>query len=327
MSGRVLHTGQAIVDIVMRVDRMPPIGGDVYAHDSELTAGGGYNVMSAAARDGADVVYLGTTGDGQFGRIVRDALAAEGISSPTAPRFGKDTGYCVAIVDQNAERTFVSYLGAEGTLRLDDLQAVDVSDEDIVYVSGYSLLHEPSRTALLAWLPSLPSATRILFDPSPLVAEIPDDAFRLLLSTAWLWTLNARESRIVLERLGVVELDSEPGASGADASRAAAPTLARVIAGRVLVRDGDEGAFLADATGDGEQVSLLHVPSTPVVPVDTNGAGDAHTGVLAAHLARGGALVEAVRRANVAAAVAVTRPGPATSPISQEIDALLDTYS
>ena len=56
---------------------------------------------------------------------------------------------------------------------------------------------------------------------------------------------------------------------------------------------------------------------------DTNGAGDAHSGVLAAALARGATAAEAASRANASAALAVTRVGPATAPVSADIDRLL----
>lgn len=317
MTGRVLHTGQAIVDVVMRVAAMPPVGGDVFASDSAFTAGGGFNVMAAAARDGGEVVYLGATGDGPFGTIVRDALAAERISTPAPPVTGQDTGYCVAIVDDDAERTFVSYLGAEGHVTLDDLTAVEVRSDDVVYVTGYSLLHGTNRASLLAWLPTLPEGTRVVFDPSPLVDEIPDDAWTALVEGAWLWTLNAREAGLALNRLARV-------AAGDPGSSTMAEDLADRLGRRVLLRCGGEGAYLADPGTPGTPARrAVHVPGFPVVPVDTNGAGDAHTGVLAAALARGVDLAAAVPRANAAAALAITRPGPATSPDATEIDALV----
>jgi len=60
-----------------------------------------------------------------------------------------------------------------------------------------------------------------------------------------------------------------------------------------------------------------------VEAVDTTGAGDAHCGVLAAELLRGADLATAAARANAAAAIAVTRRGPATAPTRAEVDALL----
>jgi len=58
----------------------------VFATESSLQPGGGFNVMAAAVRAGADVVYAGGHGDGQLGAAVRAALAAEGIVAALAPR-------------------------------------------------------------------------------------------------------------------------------------------------------------------------------------------------------------------------------------------------
>ena len=92
------------------------------------------------------------------------------------------------------------------------------------------------------------------------------------------------------------------------------------VGGLALVRDGARGCWLAAA---GTSALPLLVPGFEVRAVDTNGAGDAHGGVLAAALARGMAPVDAVARANAAAALAVTRVGPATAPTTSAIDALV----
>lgn len=330
MSARVLHTGQAIVDIVLGIDRLPEPGGDTYAHDSRITAGGGFNVMAAAARDGAEVVYLGARGTGPFSDVVTAALAGEGIATPAEPVSGLDTGYCVALVDHTAERTFVSVLGAEGRSGIENLRAVVPTADDVVYVTGYSLLHETNRTALVEWLRELPAGSRVLVDPSPLVDEVPEVGWRAVREAAWTWTVNAREARLMLERLareGAAESspDEVVPASTADATTAdtddPAVLVAALAAGlgrQVVLRCGADGCWWCEPGG-----SPVHVPGHPVVAVDTNGAGDAHCGVLMAHLARGGSLLDGLRRANVAAAVAVTRPGPATSPTSREIDAIV----
>ena len=68
--------------------------------------------------------------------------------------------------------------------------------------------------------------------------------------------------------------------------------------------------------------AAAHPPSIPVAPVDTNGAGDAHSGVLAAALAHGTDLATALRWANVAGALTTTRFGPATCPSGAQIRAL-----
>lgn len=66
-------------------------------------------------------------------------------------------------------------------------------------------------------------------------------------------------------------------------------------------------------------------PRLPETPVDTNGAGDTHTGVLLAEVARGSDWAQACRRANAAGAIKVTRKGPTTAPTAAEIDAYLSS--
>ncbi len=83
----------------------------------------------------------------------------------------------------------------------------------------------------------------------------------------------------------------------------------------VIVRMGADGCLLL-APGAGQ---LVHVPGFPVAAVDTNGAGDTHVGVFIAALACGADPTEAARQANAAAALSVTRTGPATAPSAAEL--------
>jgi len=85
----------------------------------------------------------------------------------------------------------------------------------------------------------------------------------------------------------------------------------------LVVRDGPNGCWVS------LQGEARHVPGFKVTAVDSNGAGDAHAGVFLAGLAQGLEPADAARRANAAAALAVTRWGPATSPGAAEVDALL----
>ncbi len=109
-------------------------------------------------------------------------------------------------------------------------------------------------------------------------------------------------------------------ATGLDDLAGAAVRLLEAVRapGLVVVRDGPAGRWVADGRSE-----PVHVPGFPVDAVDTNGAGDAHGGVLAAALARGDEPIAAAKRANAAAAIAVTRRGPATAPTTAEIDDLL----
>ncbi|GAB3616864.1 PfkB family carbohydrate kinase [Okibacterium endophyticum] len=310
MTGRLVYTGNVIVDIVVDVDRIPEPGGDTIAGSSEVTAGGGYNVMIAAARDGADVLYAGQYGAGIFGGIVRSALADAGFDLAQPGLDDVDSGYSIVIVDETAERTFITHVGAEGRLDATAIGSVAAADDDIVVVSGYSLAHPVNAAALPGWLDTLPERTKVVLDPSPLVAELPPDVLERVLSRTDVLTANAREMRLLAGSTGP-----------ADLALAAAEAVQRLRrGGTVLARDGAAGCIVADGSGETRAIAGF-----PVDPIDTTGAGDAHTGVLVAALLRGEPLADAVRRANAAAAVAVSRRGPATAPTAAETDRLLDT--
>ncbi|MFD4672580.1 PfkB family carbohydrate kinase [Lentzea sp. NPDC058450] len=301
---RLISTGNVIVDLVLTVDHLPEPGGDIIASGSRTTAGGGLNTLVAAQRAGLPVVFAGQYGTGPMGDVVRAALAESGAQIVQTGLDDVDSGYCVALVDATAERTFVTTVGAEAMLTRADLDRVPVTEHDLVHVSGYSLAHPVNAAALTGWLPTLPAGTKVITDPSPLVGDLDPAVLGPVLLHTDVLSANAREATI---------------ATGLAGAEAAAALVDRIRpGGLVVVRDGAAGCWLA---GAGQEP--LRVPGFPVHAVDTNGAGDAHAGVLAAGLAAGLSAPRAARRANAAAAIAVTRTGPATSPTSAEIDAFL----
>ena len=312
-TGRVLHAGQAVVDVVLRIPAVPDPGGDVFASSHDLVAGGGVNTMTAAARDGAQVVYLGSHGTGPFGDLVRSALSDEGVHVLAEPAPAQDTGFSVALVDDSAERTFISTSGAEACTPLPQLLAGTPVPGDVLCVSGYSLAHPVNRESLLEWLPSLADGIRVVVDPSPVIGDVDLEAVHVLLRRADVWSTNEREARLLLGRL-----DADPSTAASELESLARNLSTRI--GKVVVlRAGAHGALLARPDG-----TVLPLPAPEVTAVDTNGAGDAHTGVLCAQLAAGASLESAVRRAGVAAAIAVTRRGPATAPTADETDHMLE---
>jgi sugar/nucleoside kinase (ribokinase family) len=301
---RLIHTGQVLVDLVMRVGDLPTPGGDVLATDSKFEVGGGFNVMAAARRSGMAVVYAAGHGTGRFGDMARAALAAEQIDAAAARSASRDTGICVAIVDATAERTFVTHLGAETELDRAVLDGLAVTARDIVYVSGYSLCVTGKSATLIDWIDALPDDARIAFDPGPLVDSIDPALLARIMRRTRIWTSNCAEALLH------TACTTAEAALAALASRLPADAL-------TIVRDGAHGCLVAMGS------DVQRVEGFEVEPVDSNGAGDAHTGVLLASLSEGCTAVEAARRANAAAAIAVTRYGPATAPRREEIDALI----
>ena len=339
MTGRVIHTGQVVIDLTLRIEALPEPGGDVFADEAGMGLGGGYNVLVAARRLGVETLFAGTLGRGPFSQAADAGLAAIGAVHVGA-RVDGDLGYCVAMTDARAERTFVSAAGAETRDPLDAFDRLEVGAEDVVYVSGYSLAHAANTAALERLVRRLVgSAGRtgdgggnggrsgggvrggssgggaaggrpcaVLFDVSPMVGTASMESLEMVGALDPIWSLNEREAGILAARLGLDAPDGDRAAT--------AEALARRL-GPVLVRAGASGSWFASDDG------LIRTPSVSVKPVDTNGAGDAHSGVLAAALARGVALPVALRWANAAGALSTTRRGPATCPTEKEIMAVV----
>ena len=313
---RLVFAGEAIVDVVMRVHALPQRGGDTLATSAEITAGGGFNVMAAAARQGLPVRYAGGHGTGQWGDVVRAALAAEGIGLLRPPDQERDTGFDVALVEPDAERTFVTHLGAETVRGPRAWDAVRTEPGDAVYVSGYGLVPPASGPALGDWAASLPSDVLLFMDPGPLVAQIPAAVLNPVLARCDWLSCNHREA-VLLINTGLSGTGSaEPAVDPAGAARR---LLARGAAANVLVRAGAAGCYVALLASS----DAVHVRTPNVTAVDSTGAGDAHSGVFLAALADGLSPLGAAARANAAAAFAVTRHGPATSPTRAQLDAWL----
>lgn len=314
---RLLSTGSVVVDLPLSVPHLPERGGDVLAAGRGAVVGGGFNVVAAAARQGADVAVASPVGTGPWGALVRDALSAEGITVLTAPAEDGDTGVVVTLVEPDGERTFVTTVGVEGRPRAEDLAAVPVRAGDVVYVSGYDLAYPAAAPVVSAWAARLPAGVRLLLDPGPLAGEIGAAVLGAVLARCDLITLNAREA-VLLTGADVPQTGDDAAPAGDDAPPAGLETVRRLVPDScaVLVRVGEHGCWVSETAGAAARL----VPSRPVRAVDATGAGDAHTGILAAALLAGAPLPDAVRRANLGAALAVTRPGPATGPTRAELD-------
>ena len=152
-----------------------------------------------------------------------------------------------------------------------------------------------------ARLRGLPSGTTVCYDPGPLGHTIPDHVVDALCRRIDWWSCNEREAALIT---GLT-----------DPAKAAVALQARLQRGSVVIRSGMSGCLVA-LPGE----TVIQVPGVSVTVVDTTGAGDAHLGAFIAGLAAGRDALAATQRANVVAALTVTRPGPATSPTAQETD-------
>ena len=193
--------------------------------------------------------------------------------------------------------------GAEREVTAESYARLAPKAGDLVCVSGYSLF-EPTREPLLDFLESLEDGVDVVLDPGDPFASFPRALQDRVLSRTTVWTSNADEARALTD---LDHLEDTP------------PAIRRRLrpGAAVIVRDGERGCHVFHH-GRGTDI-----PAFPQTAVDTNGAGDTHTGVLLAERALGADWESAATRANAAAAIAVTRRGPQSAPSRAEVDAFL----
>ena len=318
-AGRVVLMGQILVDLAVRGEALPSPGGDVWAIDEGMHVGGGFNALVAARRMGAEAVSLSPIGDGPYSSLIQAALTREGIAD-LGPRIaGIDNGFCIAFTDRTGERTFISTKGAE-TMATASAWADFVRTMhpgDVLYIDGYLMDHPTNREAAEAALRALPEGVRVLLDVSPVIG-IPS----ALPSDGVIVSMNHREAQEIAQQSGdssVLDRCREP--------REAARAMLNLLGRPVLVRAGAEGTYIGrhaqpktNTTAD----EVTAIPTPRVEAIDTNGAGDAHSGVLAVSLAQGIPLERALLLANCAGALSTTVVGPASCPTREEIEAAAD---
>jgi len=321
-AGRVVLMGQILVDLAVRGEALPTPGGDVWAIDEGMHVGGGFNALVAARRMGAEAVSLSPIGDGPYSSLIQAALAREGITDLGPRIVGIDNGFCIAFTDRTGERTFISTKGAE-TMAPESAWADFVrtmNPGDVLYVDGYLMDHPANREAAEAALRVLPEGVRVLLDVSPVIG-IPSD----LPSDDVIVSMNHREAQEIGQQRGdssVCDRCREP--------HEAARVMLGLLGRPVLVRAGVAGAYFVRPAGTAPNASnedAAHIPTPHVEAIDTNGAGDAHSGVLAASLAQRIPMERALLLANCAGALSTTAVGPASCPTRQEIEAAADALT
>jgi ribokinase len=297
MSARVCIIGSINVDLVVTADRLPEpgetvLGGRFATHDG----GKGANQAVAAARAGAAVTMIGAVGADPHGDRALNALEGEGIDVSRVRRLaGEATGVAIVAVGPRGENQIVVAPGANAAFELDEDDRGCIAAADVVLTN-----HEVAPRVVLDVLRTASDAgVMSILNPAPARALSSE-----VLTLGPILTPNEHEL--------VVAIGNEVTGSALD-------ELSARHAGPVVVTQGPAGAILA--RGDERRRFAGH---SAQATVDTTGAGDTFNGVLAAWLATGAELGEAIRAAVVAGALSVAAAGARDGmPVRAAIEAAL----
>jgi ribokinase len=298
----LLVVGSSNTDMIIKMDRIPRPGETIIGGEFITAAGGkGANQAVAAARAGGRVTFIARVGRDMLGEQAVAGFTREGINvdhiirDPVSP-----SGVALIFVGKDGENSIAVASGANGNLSPKDvLEAQGAFAGASVVIMQ---LETPLETIQAAAELASAAGLRTILNPAP-AQPLPD---RLLQHISIL-TPNETEA----ELLTGLKVDS-----AASAEAAANKLIARGVQ-TVIITLGSKGAFVATASG-GELV-----PGFKVEAVDTTAAGDTFNGALAVALAEGKSLDQAVRFANAAGAISVTRLGAQPSaPAREEIEKL-----
>ncbi|MEJ7795049.1 MAG: ribokinase [Nocardioides sp.] len=292
----VVVLGSANLDFVSSVPAIPAPGVTVLSTGREVRSGGkGLNQAVAAARSGARTAFLGAVGEDVAGGILLTEAEAAGIDTRLVRRVGGPSGTAWIMVQPDGENAIVVDSGANGTVtELTEAERLVVSTAGVLVAQ----LETPLSAVHAAALAASDGGARVVLNAAP-ARDLPAE----LLRCVDVLVVNEHEAR---------QLSDESTLSGA-VSR-----LLDVVTSVVVTLGGD-GALLAEPTG------RHRVAGVPAQVVDTTGAGDTFTGVLAAALASAAGLEAAVSRAVVAGALAVEGHGAVSSiPTASEVDARVE---
>lgn len=299
--GTVLVAGAINTDLVARAAHAPAAGETVTGRDFRIFGGGkGANQAVSAARSGARVAMLGAVGQDDFGRArIRD-LEADAIDVRQVIRVtDAPSGVALIMLEDSGENRILYVPGS--TLSI-SAEQVESALDDVTPAVVLATLEPPTGA-----LDRLISRAKTGGIPVVLNATPEPQLGREFAARCDVLIVNETEAA----QLAEVEQGAATWEEVANALRLLGPDA-------VVITLGEEGAILG--TGEG----IERIPTLRVTVVDTTGAGDAFCGALAAQLARGRPIREAVRYGIVAGALAVTKAGAQPSmPTLAEIEATL----
>ncbi|MCG8415330.1 MAG: ribokinase [Pseudomonadales bacterium] len=298
-TSQIIVIGSINTDMIVKTNKLPSPGETVLGGEFLMNGGGkGANQAVAAARLGGRVAMVGCVGDDVFGSEAIQRLQQEGIDCHGVNReMSRTSGIALINVDASGENQIVVAAGANTAVSKTQVESAMASatEETLLLLQLEIPLEIVAHAIALAGQ----KACRVILDPAPANSLSSE-----LLQSIYLLTPNQSEAR-VLTGEDVIDRES--------AERAAAALLAQGVS-NVALTLGKDGLLLASDAG------AELIPAQAVTAVDTTAAGDCFCGAVAVALAEGKVLSEAVRFANQAAAISVTRMGAQSAlPYADEI--------
>lgn len=287
---QVIVAGSINRDIVVLTDRHPKLGESVIGEDVQFFPGGkGANQAIAAAKLGANTIFLGKVGDDEAGAQLTSFIQNQGVTAKISTSEAPTGTALITVSTKTGENTIVGVLGANMQLSEQDVYQLEILPGDILV----SQCEIPDATIIQFFQYGKQAGAVTLLNAAPakpLSKELLDLVDLLIVNETELQSLSGQK----------VMIDDEPSVIEAVKNIGSVDQT-------IVVTLGEKG-LLAFIQGE-----AIKINGQKVNAVDTTGAGDCFVGAVAAQLANGSDITQALKFGNAAAAVCVTKPGAGTS--------------
>ncbi|WP_242847951.1 PfkB family carbohydrate kinase [Inediibacterium massiliense] len=284
---KTLVLGAAIVDIVMKIPILPQTGEDITSKEQTIMVGGcAYNVSNILKNFHVDHSLIVPVGNGPYGDLVKKELKRNDYKIFIEDH-QKDNGYCLCLVEDTGERTFITLQGIECDFQSQWLENLDTSLYQNIYISGYEI-EGPSGHVISSWL-CKQNIKNIYFAPGPRITYIAKPVLKKIFDLSPIIHLNEKEILDYTGEKTVVEASNK---------------LYAQTNNIVFVTLGPNGVMFFN----GKDHKLIKGRSANVV--DTIGAGDSHIGTIIAATSMGYDYENACKIANMVSAKIVETQGP-----------------
>lgn len=301
---QICLVGAAIVDIVTHIQTLPQKGQDIEMQEKGMHVGGcGLNIAIAIKRLGLGSINFLPLGKGKWADIITTTMQKEGVTSCLEVE-GRDNGWCLALVEPDGERTFVSVNGVENSITELGLSSVSIDEDAIIYIAGYQLIGS-CGLEILNWLEKLTPTNRILIDFGPRINDISPDLLKRLLVLKPIISINRQEAIYFGLSSDVLEF---------------VKNWHHNYGCPLILRLDSEGAFYCDGQ------LYAKVPAFKTRVIDTIGAGDTHAAGVLSGLSSGWELADSVLLGNAIASYVVSKDGGDCSPTIKEMLAYLENF-
>lgn len=280
--------GSINMDIVVRCKELPRIGETVKGLSAvEVCGGKGANQAVAAAKAGGGVRMIGRVGEDSFAERLQQNLIGhhvncEGVRRSTSVA----SGLAIVAVEESGNNSILLVPGANGLVSEADVEKsrLAIESADVLLLQ----MEIPAASVLSAIQLAKAAGVRCILDPAPVPSEWTDEllAVDLVCPNE---TEAASITGLTVETVGHAQ--------------EAAKQLQRRGARHVVITLGERGAVLLT---DGV---LHHIDAMPIKAIDTTASGDAFAGALSVRWSETDDLLEAIRFASVAGAIAAERHG------------------